>query len=68
MIRKLEKGDRLRIRSQRRVSDYRPGDRGTVISGPKKSVTGETYYIARMDKNGPEIWTFFAAEDVEPEA
>ena len=68
MIRKLGKGDRLRIRSHRRVSGYRPGDRGTVLSGPKKSVTGETYYTARMDKNGPGVWTFLAAEDVEAEA
>ena len=68
MIHKLGKGDRLRIRSQRRVPGYRPGDRGKVLSGPKRSVTGETYYTARMDKNGPGVWTFLSAEDVEADA
>ena len=68
MIHKLMKGGRLRIRPQRRVSGYRPGDKGTALSGPKKSLTGETYFIVRMDKNDPGVWTFLSAEDVEPDA
>jgi hypothetical protein len=67
MIHKLLKGGRLRIRPQRRVSGYRHGDKGTVLRGPKKSLTGDTYLIVRMDKNAPVVWTFLSAEDVEPD-
>lgn len=67
MIRKLGKGDRLRIRSRRRVSGYRPGDKGIVLSGPNRSFMGEPYYKVRMDKNEPGVLTFLSAEDVEPD-
>ena len=67
MIHELLKGGRMRIRPQRPVSGYRPGDKGTVLSGPKKSLTGETYCIVRMDKNDLGVWTFLSAEDVEPD-
>jgi hypothetical protein len=64
----LKAGDRLRVTARIRVPGYRPGDKGTVVSGPHLRPSGARYYIARMDKDHPDTRVLLADDEVEADA
>jgi hypothetical protein len=60
----LKVGDRVRVTMSTPLLCYENGDKGTVISGPTTSISGNmTYYLVRMDENpAPTGVTFFSDE------
>lgn len=47
-------GDHVRLTTPDFLPDYRPGDTGTVESGPHLIVSGGSYYIVTLKKDGPD--------------
>jgi hypothetical protein len=64
----LRSGNRLRVTARIRMPGYRPGDKGTVMSGPHLLTSGARYYIARMDQDHASKRVIFAANEVEADA
>lgn len=46
-------GDHVRLTAQDFLPDYRPGDTGTVESGPHPIPSGGSYFIVLMDRGRP---------------
>jgi hypothetical protein len=53
MDRQLGPGDQVRLRTRDYETDYYPGDRGTVLSGPHLTPSGGFFYVVRMERDGP---------------
>ena len=51
VVKPLKIGDRVRIKSGRRLPRYQAGDRGTVWHGPTTTADGKTYYLLTMDRD-----------------
>jgi hypothetical protein len=69
MSRTLNAGDRVRVTVRNRVPGFQPGDKGTILSGPKSPDVDPPYYIVVMDKDGLQrTGVVFAADEVEPDA
>jgi hypothetical protein len=68
MSRTLNAGDRVRVTVRNRVPGYQPGDKGTVLRGPKSPDGDPPYYIVVMDKDGlGRTGVVFAVDEVEPD-
>jgi hypothetical protein len=62
-------GDRVRLTTRDFEPDYRPGDTGTVLSGPHLIPSGGYYCVVTMDKDGPSAAAIiFNASEIEVEA
>jgi hypothetical protein len=69
MIQKPNPGNRVRLTTRVFEPDFRPGDIGTVLSGPHPISSGGHFYIVAMKKFGPgteEI--IFRATEIEVDA
>jgi hypothetical protein len=45
-------GDRVLVTTRDFEPEYRPGDRGTVLSGPHPIPSGGFFYVVAVDKDG----------------
>ena len=52
MSQRPKTGDRIRLTTRDFEPDYRPGDKGTVMSGPHLVPSGGHFYVVVMDKDG----------------
>jgi hypothetical protein len=65
MTEQLKTGDRVRVLTPELEPDYRPGDKGTVVSGPQRLSGGEWFYVVTLDKDGPgATGTEFLASEI----
>jgi hypothetical protein len=46
-------GQQVHLTTRDYEPDYRPGDRGTVLSGPHPTPSGGFFYLVRLEKDGP---------------
>jgi hypothetical protein len=68
MSRTLQAGDRVRVTVRNRVPGYQPGDKGTLLRGPRTADGDPPYYIVMMDKDGLQgTGIVFAADEIEPD-
>ena len=68
MSTELKPGDRVRLTVLVRRIGYEPGEKGTVLSGPSTSHSGQPYYLVSMDKDGPGNGVTFTAQEIEADA
>jgi hypothetical protein len=62
-------GDRVRLTTRDFEPDYRPGDTGTVESGPHPIPSGGFFYLVTVEKDGPGAAAIvFNASEIEVEA
>ena len=68
MKKRLNVGDRMRVRTENRFYGYQPGDKGAVTRGPCSYPSGTVCYLITMDEDtlveGPII---FLADEIEPD-
>jgi hypothetical protein len=68
MSRTLNAGDRVRVTVRNRVPGFKPGDKGTILSGPRSPDGDPPYYIVVMDRDGLQrTGVVFAADEIEPD-
>jgi hypothetical protein len=64
----FRRGDRVRVTGRYRLTDYAPGDGGTVLREAFVIPGGVRYYAVAMDKDGPgAACVVFAEEEIEPD-
>lgn len=67
MSQELKPGDRVRVSKLNRVKGYRIGDTGIVRKEPRTSpISGVTFYVVSMGKNGHRWNVVFKADAIEP--
>lgn len=63
----LKPEDRVRVSRFSRVKGYRIGDTGIVKRGPRTSpLSGVTFYVVSMDKDGHAWNVVFKEDEIEP--
>ena len=59
-------GDKVRVTARNRVKHYRPGEKGTILSGPEVLFEGGMrYYLVSMDRDDQGGWIVFAEDEIE---
>ncbi len=64
---RLRPGDRVRVTGRVRMAGYRPGDTGTVTSGPHTYPSGAVYYHVTMDVQALVPAIVFLSDEIEPD-
>jgi hypothetical protein len=61
----LKAGDHVRLTSSVRGNDYRPGQRGIVLSGDRADDTGWISYYVRLEGQPVGAWVRLSTDEIE---
>ena len=62
---RLRRGDVVRVTRVNRMLRYEPGDKGTIVMGPKGLGSARLYYLVVMDKDDPLHIVIFTSDEIE---
>ena len=62
---RLRRGDVVRVTSANRMPRCDPGDKGTIVMGPKGLDSARPYYLVVMDKDDPPHIVIFTEDEIE---
>ena len=62
---RLRRGDVVRVTRMNRMPHYEPGDKGTIVMGPKGLGSARPYYLVVMDKDDPPHIVIFTEDEIE---